>query len=264
VEYSLQYSQTGMLGVSGSFYNLHYPDASEVPGLFDSDELGGAAFYNHRLTGSQYVGATYKYARITSSPKGAVSDTETQTNTVYLFYTIYLKEGLSLSVSGGPQEYNEESSAPASTTAQASTFKSSAWSPGGTASMNWQGVHTNFTARYSRSVTAGGGLIGTFDSNSASALARWQPARKWTLGVSADYSILKSLTPESFFSTNLGGHTIAGIATVDHPLNASFGVRFQYDRLHQSYAGVPVLSVNPDSNREMVSVYYQFARPLGR
>jgi hypothetical protein len=263
-EYSIQFSPTDMLGVSGSFYNLHYPDLSDVPGLYDSDEQGGAAFYSHRISGSQYLGSTYRYSRIRSYPQDAHSEIETQTHTFYLFYTFYPKPGLSFSVSGGPQVFNSEYSLPGSTTAQTPTSTGDSWSPGATASMSWQESHTNFTARYTHSTSAGGGLLGTFDSNTASALVRWRATRNWTLGTSVDYSILKSVTPLPFFSTNLGGHTLAGLATVDHPFNTHFGVLFEYDRLHQSYAGVPVLLSSPDSNREMVSVYWQLARPLGR
>jgi hypothetical protein len=130
--------------------------------------------------------------------------------------------------------------------------------------MGWQENHTNFSVSYAKSVTAGGGLLGTFDSNSASAAARWRASRTWTLAVSATYSILKSVAPLPFFSTTLGGHSIGGVATADHPLSEHIGVTFEYDRLHQSYAGITALVSNPNSDRGMVSVYWQFARPIGR
>jgi hypothetical protein len=37
-----------------------------------------------------------------------------------------------------------------------------------------------------------------------------------------------------------------------------------YTRLHQAYSNVAVLSTAPDTNREYVSISYQFSRPLGR
>jgi hypothetical protein len=43
-------------------------------------------------------------------------------------------------------------------------------------------------------------------------------------------------------------------------MNLSLG----YTRLHQDYADVPLVSTNPDTNREFVSISYQFTRPLGR
>jgi hypothetical protein len=282
-QYALQFNPTNMVGITGRRFDLHYPDAAEVPGLYDSNEWGGGGFYSHRLTGAQYVGTTYRYSRILASPQDASS--ETQTHTIFLFYTIYLKRGLSFSVSSGPQEFNAEATFLATATpaagvrnraraastgslqsadAQTQTVTTSSWSPGVTASMGWQENHTNFSVSYAKSVTAGGGLLGTFDSNSASAAARWRASRTWTLAVSATYSILKSVAPLPFFSTTLGGHSIGGVATADHPLSEHIGVSFEYDRLHQSYAGITALVSNPNSDRGMVSVYWQFARPIGR
>jgi hypothetical protein len=43
-----------------------------------------------------------------------------------------------------------------------------------------------------------------------------------------------------------------------------FNAEIGYARLHQSYSGVAVISSNPDSDREYVSITYQFTRPLGR
>jgi hypothetical protein len=282
-QYSLQFNPRNMTGVTGRRFDLHYPDAAQVPGLYDSNEWGGGGFYSHRLTGAQYIGTTYRYSRILANPQNARS--ETQTHTFFLFYTIYLKRGLSFSLSGGPQEFDSEASFSATATpadglrtlshtravgsqqsadTQTQTVTTNSWSPGVTASTGWQRSHTNFSASYSRSVTAGGGLLGTFDSNSASASARWRASRTWTLAASATYSILKSVAPLPFFSTTLGGHSIGGVATADHPLSEHIGVSFEYDRLHQSYAGIAALVSNPNSDRGLVSVYWQFARPIGR
>jgi hypothetical protein len=262
-EYSLQYSPTNMVGISGRIFNLHYPDTAEVPGLYDSNEWGGSGFFNHRLTGAQYVGTTYKYSRILATPEGGRS--ETQTHSFLLFYAIYLKRGLSFSLSAGPQEYDAEASVPSTTSpAKSQTVTANGWSPGVTASTGWQQSHTNFSATYSKSVTAGGGLLGTFDSNSASGAARWRISRTWTVGASATYSILKSVASLPFFSSTQGGHSIGGVATVDHPLSEHIGISFEYDRLHQSYGGITAIASNPNSDRGLVSVYWQLSRPIGR
>jgi hypothetical protein len=286
-ELSLQYSPTSMIGVSGRLFNLHYPNASEVPGLYDSDDRGGAAFYNHRITDTQYAGMTYRYSRIQAFPQDAQN--ETQAHTINLFYTIYLKQSISFSISGGPQYYDSHASVPNSAssahvvmtslvrrssdtrsfgpqqtgTAQTSTLTTNSWSPAITASMGWQQRHTSFAARYSRGVAAGGGFLGTFDSNSASALARWQISRTWTIGASANYELIKALTP-LLYSSTLGGHTVSGMATVEHPINDHFNLAFEYDRLHQSYNGIAVIAGNPDSDRGMASLSWRFARPIGR
>jgi hypothetical protein len=283
VQYSLQFDPTNMVGVSGRRSDLHYPDAAEVPGLYDSNEWEGGGFYNHRLTEAQYVGTTYKYSRILASPQGGRN--ETQTHTIFPFYTIYLKPGLSFSLSGGPQEYDTEASVPRTTSpasgvvrsrahtasvgseqagAQTQTVTVSGWSPGVTASMGWQQSHMNFSAGYSRSISAGEGLLGTFDSNSGSVSARWRASRTWTLGANATYSSLKSAATIPFLSSTAGGHSIGGAALVDHPFLEYFGVSFEYDHLHQSYGGITVIQSNPDIDRGLVSVYWQFARPLGR
>jgi hypothetical protein len=285
-EYSLQFSPTNMFGISGRFFDLHYPDAKEVPDLYDSDERGGSGFYSHRLARSQYTGAVYRYSRILAYPQNAQS--ETHVHTIFAFYTIYLKSGLSLSVSGGPQYFDSQNALPTPSpsfvtanlgrpwnhasavgtqqagTAQNETLTDQSWSPGVTASIGWQESHTNFSASYSRSVTAGGGFIGTYDANSASASARWRALRTWTLGASANYSIVKSLTVVPFFPTNSGGHSIGGAATAEHPLGEHFGVSFEYDRLHQSYPTITAIVSNPNSDRGLISVYWQLSRPIGR
>ena len=61
-----------------------------------------------------------------------------------------------------------------------------------------------------------------------------------------------------------GGHTISGTASLQKQVGEHINLQLGYTRLHQSYSNVPVLSLNPDTNREFVSVSYQFSRPLGR
>ena len=251
-ELTYQFSRNGMIGAAGTFTNLHYPNSAQVPGLLDSSSRGGSAFYSHRLSRKHYIGATYQYSRILAYPVNAQS--ETQTHTVFLFYTIYLKPTLSLSLSGGPQHFD---------VAQFPLPAFRSWSPVATASMGWQGRHTNFAAGYSRIVTGGGGLLGAFHSNSANASARWQLARTWTVGSAASYAIYKNVTP-FFFLSSPGGHTVSGTVSVQHPISEHLNAELGYTRLHQSYGGIAVISNAPDTNREFISVSYQFARPLGR
>jgi hypothetical protein len=252
VELTYQFSATGMIGASGTFTNLHYPNPAEVPGLGDSSSRGGSAFYSHRLSRKHYIGAMYQYSRISAYPVGSPS--ETQTQTVFAFYTIYLKPNLSLSLSGGPQHAD---------VTQLPLLAFSSWSPAATASLGWQGRHTTFAASYSRIVTGGGGLIGAFHSNSANASAGWQIARTWNVGAAASYGIYKSVTP-FFFLANPGGHTVSGTVSLQHQVSEHFNAQLGYTRLHQSFSGISVISANPDTNREFISISYQFTRPLGR
>src|SRR6202140_3468667 len=143
-----QFGPNAMVGVGGTFTNLHYSNRAEVPGLYDSASRGGSAFYTHRLSGRHYIGATYQYQMLLAYPIGFRA--ETQTNGLMLFYSIYLKPTLSLSFFGGPQYSDtQESIAPRLRT----------WSPATGASLAWQERQTNFAMSYSRVIAPGGGLI---------------------------------------------------------------------------------------------------------
>ena len=95
-----QFALNGMIGASGTFTNLHYPNPSQVPGLFDSSSQGGSAFYSLRLSKMHYLGVTYQYQRLLAYPTAGQS--ETQTHAALLFYTIYPTSHSSISFFGGP------------------------------------------------------------------------------------------------------------------------------------------------------------------
>jgi len=252
VELTYQFSRNGMLGAAGSSTILHYFDRAQVPGLYDSTSSGGSVFYNHRLSERQYAGANYQYLRILTDPDNSLS--LTHTHSLLFFYTIYVKPTLSLSVSAGPQHFD---------VVELNSTAYRAWSPALTTSMGWQGRRTSFAASYGRLISAGGGLAGAFNSKSASGSANWQLARSWQVGSAAIYAINKSVGPFASVS-DLGGHFISGTVAVQHPFSERLNVEIGYTRLHQSYNAIPLISNAPDSNREFVTVSYQFTRPLGR
>lgn len=260
VEITYQFARNGMVGASGVFTHLHYPNPSEAPGLSDSSARGGAAFYSYRLSKTQYLGVTYQYSQMLGSLPGADNgaqtgtESDTQTHALLGFYTIYLKPSLSLSLSVGPQHYD---------VSQAPSPSIRSWAPAATASMGWQGNRMSFAASYSHTVAGGVGLVGAFDSNSASASAGWQVARAWTVGSMASYSITKNVSP-FLMESNPGGHMISGTIAVRHRLSERFGLEFGYQRLDQSYSNIAVVSNAPNSDRGYVSISYQLTRPLGR
>lgn len=249
---SFQFSASGMVGGSGTLMKMDYPNPSESSGLFDSDERGGAAFYNRRLSATQYVGVNYQYAHIVAYPKG--SQSVTQTHNISAYYTIYPTHSFSISVSSGPQHY---------AISEMSFGGSGGWGPIVVASLGWQGIHTNLAANYSRQVTAGGGLIGASKSSSAVVSVRWQVLRALTAGASSNYSINKSVA--TFLNASAqNGHSISGAATMGYAINRQLTMNFEYDRVHQSYSGIAAISSNPNSDRETISLAWQFTRPLGR
>ena len=252
-ELTYQFSRTGMIGGSGTFTNLHFPDPTEVPGLYDSSSRGGSAFYNHRLSKKHYIGAQYQYFQTLAFPTGP--EFETQTHTLFVFYTVYLKPTLSLSFSGGPQYYQA---------LQGALINSHSWSPASTASLGWQGLHTTFAANYSRTVTGAGGLLGAFESNTASVSARWQMTRTWNIGTAGNYAIYKDVLPVISSTSSEGGHSIFGTVSLRHPIGQYFDAELRYTRLHQSYSGIPLIATAPDTNIESISISYHFNRALGR
>jgi hypothetical protein len=255
---SYQFSRNGMIGVSGTVTESNYPNPAEASGLNNTNSGGGSVFYTQRVSGTQYIGLTYQYLRSQSNPvnvqatPGAQSDT--QTHTLLAFYTIYLNPAFSLSLSGGPQYFDI-------TQSPHPPFRS--WAPSAMASVGWQRSHTNVVASYSHTVTGNIGLSGAFVSNSTTASLSWQIARTWNVGWAAGYSTSKSVAP-SIFSSSSGGHTVSGTVSVQHSMSEHLKAELGYARLNQSYSGVAVISNSPDSNREFISVSYQFTRPLGR
>jgi len=247
-----QFSVNGMVGASGTFTNLYYLDSTQVPGLSNSNSSGGSAFYNHRLSKKNYIGATYQYNRYVAYLVGDQS--VTQTNGILFFYTLFLKPTVSISFSGGPQH----------TDLAQSPFPSlQIWSPAGTASLGWQERHTSFATSYSRIVTGGGGLVGAYHSNNLNGSVRQQLTPNWIAGVTGAYSIYKTVDPFLTLSSS-GGHTVAGSVSVERKLGQHFNGEAGYTRLHQSYTNIAAIASFPNVNREWISISYQFARPLGR
>jgi len=246
-----QFSANGMIGASGTFTNLHYANQAQVPGLSDSSSRGGSAFYNHRLSKMNYVGATYQYQFFLANP--TVGQSETQAHSVFLFYTLYFKPTLSLSLFGGPQYSDtEQFRAPAS----------KAWSPAAGASLGWQGRLTSFAASYSRRINDGGGLSGAVHSNTAEASLRRQFTRTLSASIGGNYANNNVLNALPQFTTN--GHTLSGSASAQRQIGERLNLQLQYTRLHQSYSGIAAISGTPDRNRASVTISYQFSRPLGR
>lgn len=247
-----QFSPGGMVGVTGNFSQLRYPNLSQVQGLNDSDAAGGSAYYTHRLSGKHYIGVTYQYQKYLTHP----DESATETQTVTLFYTFYLQQSLSFSVSGGPQ-YSDSSVGGIVPLLPLRT-----WSPSGGVSVNWQGQHSSLAASYSRRVSDGGGLQGAVNYNGADASIRHQFSPTLSGTVSGDYSVNKVLDPQAQIG-GLSGHSISGTVTLQRKLGEHFNATAGYLRLHQSY-DVTALSLTPTRDRVWLSIAYQFQRPLGR
>ncbi len=247
-----QFSLNSLVGASGSFTNLHYPDPTQVPGLYDASSQAGSAFYSFRVAKRNYVGAIYQYQRLVSYPTASLN--ETDTHAVLFFYTLYTTSKSSISFFGGPQHSDTLQPLP--------LLPLRSWTPAAGASVNWQGRRNSFAMSYAHTVASGGGLIGAVQLDSASASFRQQIYRTLTATVAGGYAqndLLGALLPGAS-----NGHSISATALLQQMVGQHVNVQLGYTRLHQNYSNVSVLSTNPDTNREVVSISYQFSKALGR
>lgn len=247
-----QFSVNAMVGASGTFTNLHYPDPSEVPGLYDAASRGASAFYSYRLSRQNYVGATYQYQELLSYP--APGANETQTHGAFAFYTYYPSRRFSFSLFGGPQYYS--AGLQYAGVGLANVPAAQSWSPAGGASLNWQVQHSSVAASYLHSVSGGGGLIGAVELDSANASVRQRITHNFSASLAGAYANNGVLAVSA-----LGGHSFSGSASLQRQVGQHVSLQAGYTRLHQNYS---FIAANPDTNREWVSISYQFARPLGR
>jgi hypothetical protein len=253
-----QFALNAMIGASGTFTNLHYPNPSEVPGLFDSQSQGGSAFYALRISKVNYLGAAYQYQRLQSFPP--VGTNETQTHAMLLFYTFRPSTRFSISIFGGPQyaDIGPQFSQTASTPSPGFT----SWNPEAGGSLSWQGRVSNVAVSYAHMISSSGGLIGAVQQDIASVSIGQQFSKTLSASVGGLYAQNDVLGATSQASNN--GHTVSGTVSLQRQVGQHLNVQLGYTRLHQDYGAVAVLAGTPDTNREFVALSYEFSRPLGR
>jgi hypothetical protein len=247
---SYQFGRNGMIGGGVNFTTFELPSPANSINLYNSNGVGGSVFYNRRLSGKQYFGLSYAYARILAYPMNEVS--ETQTHLLLPFYTLYFSRAFSLSVSAGIEHVN-------TTAPQAPT--TSSWAPTISASVGWQGNRGSGAANFTRAVSAGGGLLGAYDSKTFNASGSWKLSRTWTGEVSAAYTSILSITPLTASNVDDGDTLTAG-ASMAHPVSQRFSVQFQYQHLHETYIGSTAIAT--DGNLAAATLTYNLRRPLGR
>jgi hypothetical protein len=246
---SYQFGLNSMVGASGMTSQLWYPNPSQVPGLYDSSEYMGEAYYTHRFSGRHYLGVKYRFQQLMAHP----INTQTNAHSAVLFYTFLINSSLSTSLYGGPQ-YSENSGG--------GVIPLLIWTPMLGGALNWHGEHTSLALSASRQVSPGYGLSGASKSTVADAAVRRQLSNRLTVGASADYTMDRVLNPA--VGTSDGGHVISGTVTLIRQLGQHFGLEIGYTRLHQTYADIPAIANTPNRQRVWASVSYQFQRPLGR
>jgi hypothetical protein len=128
--------------------------------------------------------------------------------------------------------------------------------------MNWQGSLTSIAVSYSHTISGGGGLTSAVHMDNATAAFTRQMRNDFSASAAGSY--VQNDLLASALAGAVNGHTLAGTVSLQQQFKQHFNLQLGYTRLHQSYAGVAVLATAPDTNREFISINYQFSRPLGR
>jgi hypothetical protein len=249
-----QFALDDMIGASGTFTNLHYPNPSQVPGLFDSNAQSGLAFEAHRISSSQYAGIAYQYQRLMAYPTLGVS--KTQTHAPLVFYAVYPAKQIALSFFGGAQYSDTVQPSPQLPLKQ--------WTPAGGASLRWQAHLTSFALSYAHIISSSPGLIGAVKLDNASASFSQQLTRSLSASVSGTYAQNDLFGQFSTSIATLSGHSIIGTASLQQQFGHSLALQLGYTRMHEAYGGLSLFSSAPNTNRESISIIYNFNRALGR
>ena len=247
VSISYQFAANAMVGVSGIVSFLKFPNPQQAVGFSNSHARGGDAFYSHRFSGRHYIGATYRYQDFSATQNlGTTSiGSETESHSLFAFYTFYLKPTISFSFNGGPERAN--------------TNGVVQWSPAFGGSFGWRGPRTSVAASAGHRITAGNGLSGAAHSSTANVSLRRQLSSHFTAGIGGGYSDNKTLGPVTSLTTN--GHALSGTASVQVVLGEHLGLETGYTRFHQDYSNIQTA---PDRDRVWASLSYRFRRPIGR
>jgi len=249
---SYQFGKNGMVGGGGEFTVFNFSDATQNAGIYNSKESEGAAFYNHRLSNSQYIGAQYQYSRTLAYLANGVD--ETQVHSVLPFYSLYFHRNLSLTASIGAQFV-------AISPLQLQRFDS--WSPEANLSFGWEGEHGGVAVSYAHMITSGGGLLGSYTLNGVSLSGGWKLARSWNGGVSLSYVKTDNMAP-LIQSSGSVGNTLSGQAALGHSIGEHFAIGFGYQYFHEQYDNIPIINADPNANREFISLSCHLQKALGR
>ena len=248
-----QMSEKGMIGGSGTFSTFGYSSSPQTVGLFNSQSEQGSFFYSTEIHNRYSLGASYQY-QDTLSFSSSAPGTQTQTQAIFAFLTVYVKPNLSLSFSAGPQHYNS---------VQPGLPVASSWQPMTMFSVSWRGERTTISGSYARTVSGGGGLNGTFHSNNASLSLGWRATRNWTANISGSYQNNRTLTPY-FVAATPGGHSLSGTVSMQRTVGEHTSLQLGYSLAHQTYSDIAVISSTPNISRAFVTLHFILDRPLQR
>jgi hypothetical protein len=135
------------------------------------------------------------------------------------------------------------------------------WDVAGGATFGWSGVHNAFRGGFSKSVTDGGGILGTVRLYMLNASYRRQVSPRWALNGGLLYGNNLSV---SYFTSPHQYNTWNANVVVERQLSPAWNILAQYFYIHQYqhniYGSIPTWN----DNRFQLSLQYAWSHSLGR
>jgi hypothetical protein len=261
VETNYHFALNDLIGASGSFYDLHFSNVPAGTQLTDTQTASGSAFWLHRIFGPDWGGVSYRFDRITFNPGGG----ETQVHSFLAVDAVSISKRVTLSGFIGPQYSENQGLVPGAIL----TIPSSAWSVAGGVEGGWKNQDTSVSAGYSRTISDGGGVLGSVRLQTVHGSFRRQLTPGWAAALTASYGTNQSLTVPFATSASSVNLTSAGVS-LERSVGKSIGLRMGYAHDFQEQFGVsaltptsPLQTLNASRNRFFFTLSYQWAKPLG-
>jgi len=261
VETNYHFALNDLIGASGSFYDLHFTNVPAGTELTDSETASGSAFWLHRLFGADWGGVSYRFDRLTFNLGGG----ETQVHSFLAVDTLSLSKQFTLTGFIGPQYSDNKDLALGAT----QPTQSNAWSASGGAEGGWRNQRTGVSAGYSRIIGDGGGVLGTVRLQTVHGTFRRELVPGWAVSLTANRGTNQSITVPFTTGASSINLTSTGIS-LERNVGKQIGLRFNYIHDFQEEFGVPGLTptspahtLDVNRNRFVVTLSYQWAKPLG-
>jgi hypothetical protein len=139
-----------------------------------------------------------------------------------------------------------------------------AWSVAGGAEGAWANQRTSLSVGYSRTISDGGGILGSVRLQSVYGAFRRELVPGWAVALTASHGTNRSLIVSSINDASSINLTTAGIS-LERNVGKSIGLRLGYSHDFQEEFGLPAANPTLDAhrNRFFASLSYQWAKPLG-
>ena len=256
VETNYHFALNDLIGASGSFYDLHFTNVPAGTQLTNSQTATGSAFWLHRLIDKDWGGFTYRYDRITFNPGGG----ESRVHSFLAMNTLSLSNRFTLTGFIGPQYSENQGLVPGAL----QSTQSRDWSVAGGAEGGWANQRTSLSAGYSRTISDGGGVLGVVRLQTVHGTFRRELVPGWAIALTASHGTNQSLIVPSANDASSINLTSAGIS-LERNVGKSIGLRLGYAHDFQEQFGLLASNptVNANRNRFLVTLSYQWARPIG-